>query len=124
VRFHEACLRLLQFEAVRGACSRRWQIADALVMCTELDLTSYSALAVSPLHSLPRRRVSFLQISFIRSSDSGDHVWMDYDGADGDPLTATEQGVAATYRGLILEWLADGRAGLPPSTAGQIGRPL
>lgn len=126
MRFQEVCAHLLQFEAVRGACSREWQIAPDLVMCVELDLSSYASIPTSLLHTTPRGAGPlFLLVSFFRLGPAGSvHSWADYAGADGEPLHPDEQIVASEHRTVVREWVAGERATLPPSTSTAIASRL
>jgi len=123
VRFREVCDHLLQFEAVRGACSREWQLAPDLVMCVELDMSGYAKIPVSPLHTTPKRTSApgFLLISFARRVGEQVRVWRDYEGSAGDPLSLPEQQEANMFRGVIREWVAGVRAELPCSTSTWVG---
>jgi hypothetical protein len=121
MRFEEVCRHLLQFEAVRGACSREWQIGHNLVMCTELDLAGYSALPVSPLATTPSRPPALLHIAFVRfRSGEATHVWADGAGALGDPMVPSEQASVDAYRMVIREWMGGDRDVLPPSTSTRV----
>ncbi len=123
MRFREVCDHLLQFEAVRGACSREWQLGDDLVMCVELDMSGYAKIPVSPLHTTPRRTSTpgFLLISFARRVGDQVRIWRDYEGGDGDPLSLQEQEAARMLRVVIRDWVAGVRAELPCSTSTWVG---
>jgi hypothetical protein len=121
VRISRVNEHLLQFEAVRGACSREWQIGETLVMCTELDLAAYAGPPMAPLASIRRRTMpSFLRVIFVRfRTDGTNYSWVD-GSSPGELLSAAEQGMISTYQTIIHEWVADSRSGLPPSTTTRV----
>jgi hypothetical protein len=121
MRFQKVSEHLLQFEAVRGACSREWQVSDSLVMCAELDLAGYAGPATSPEASTRRRGApSFLRISFVRFWPEGNgYSWIDGCLPAGN-LSQAEEGVISTYQTIIHEWITDARSGLPPSTSSRL----
>ena len=127
MRFQDVGTHLLQFEAVRGACSREWRISDTLVMCTELDLSDYSAMPVSPLHTSPQRGAApgFLKISFFRFGP-GEAVrsWADPGEDASGMMGPAERGAVVHYRISIREWVMGDRPGLPASTSTRITRRL
>lgn len=122
MRFQEVSDHLLQFEAVRGACSRRWQVSESLVMCTELDLAGYIPLSASPLHSAPSRGEGpgFLRVTFVRFHGEQRHTWTDAVRTPG-LMNQAEQNIVATYRGLVREWVLGDRKSLPPSNVTRAG---
>lgn len=124
MRFKEIGDHLLQFEAVRGACSREWQITGSLVMCTELDLSNYCGLPVSPTATMQERSASFLVISFFRFSPMGrPQVWADR-GDHVEMFIEIERGRVAGYRRMIQQWVAGDLVSLSPSTSTRVAQRL
>lgn len=94
-------------------------------MCTELDLSNFCGLPVSPTATQPPRDPSFLVVSFFRfdGPDSAVKVWADLNGA-ADPLWADERMLVDYYRSVIRSWVGGHLLSLPHSTSTRVAERL
>lgn len=120
MKYAEIGGQLQRFEAVRAACSREWEISSDLVMCTELDLSNYCGMPVSPRATFSPGEPPFMVISFCRLTAQDPRVWVVGARVQLPAMTAQERARAAARFDVIRRW-ADGRLdALPPSTSTRV----
>ncbi len=118
MRYREVCDRFRDLVAARDACSREWQISDAVVLTVEFDIYEAARMEVGSLeHSRPTTR----NLPYVRMVLFDARLAKRIDTAQ---LTPPELVTLAEMSRMVTAWASGELDVLPDSTSSVIAERL